>query len=75
MIVWMSTLRRGLTYHHRLAGERKTVCGRFIGAPALPPERGYLLGRIEAMDLYGAQECGQCSGASYGESRPDKRGV
>ena len=61
MIVWMSTLRRGLSYHYRRPDEPKTVCGRFMGREG--DERGHHLPVIRAVDDYAAKECPHCAGS------------
>lgn len=67
MIVWMATLRRGLTYHYKRPDEDKTVCGKFMGRSG--DERGHRLPVIRAVDDWAARECAQCSG-SYAVTKP-----
>lgn len=67
MIVWMATLRRGLTYHYKRPAEPVTICGRFMGRPG--DERGHRLPVVRAVDDYAAKECAQCSG-SYAVTKP-----
>ena len=67
MIVWMSTLRRGLSFHFERPDEPKTVCGRFMGRPG--DERGHRLPRMRALDL-GARPCEACVQDGTAGTRP-----
>ncbi len=62
MTVWVSTKRRGISYHLLVDGDRKTSCGRYYGTVEnLRPDRGFLISTGDA-DLLDAVPCRRCFG-------------
>lgn len=74
MIVWMSTLRKGVSYHLLDSGKR-TKCGKYVGwtEDADPPKKGHVLPIVRAVDDFAAHVCGTCAGTAVKVEPPSAR--
>lgn len=66
MRVWVSSLRKGISWHVIANDGKRTKCGRYFGQLNIigEPARGHIIGRVKAVDELASHQCQHCSGTA-----------